>query len=90
MIELIKTPQRADIKALYEVKDDVLTITIGEMKEVFDFTGLPEGRAENITTDILNINPVIGAEKTGDIVTVTVIEFYDDKERAAYEHIMEV
>ena len=90
MIKLIKTPQRVDFKVIYEIKGDVLTVTMGELKESFDFTGLPEGRAESITPDILIINPIIGAEKTGDTVTVTVIEFYGESERAAYEHTMEV
>ena len=90
MIKLIKTPQRADIKALYEIKGDVLTVTMGEAKEVFDFTGFPEGKAESITPEILIINPIIGAEKVGDTVTVTVIEFYGETERASYEHTMEV
>lgn len=90
MINLIKTPQRADITAVYEVKDDTLTITIGKDEEVFDFTDLPEGRAESIEPELLPINPIVGAEKIGDTVTVTVIEFYGEAERASYEHTMEV
>ena len=40
MINLIETPQRADIKAEYTVNNDVLTVKIGDATEIFDFTGL--------------------------------------------------
>lgn len=85
MINLIYTPQRADIKANYEVNSDMLTVTIGDTTETFDFTGLAEGIAEEIIVEILPINPIISVEKTGDIVNVTVIRFYGEEEKSLFE-----
>lgn len=85
MIDLTYTPQRADIKAEYTVNGDVLNVKIGEAAEVFDFTGLPEGRAEEIISDELPINPIISAEKTGDIINITVIRFYSKDEKPLFE-----
>lgn len=89
MINLIYSPQRADIKAKYTVSGDVLTVTIDDgvlsTTEIFDFTGLEEGVAEDIIVEVLPINPVISAEKVGDIVTITVIRFYNADEKYLFE-----
>lgn len=87
MINLIETPQRADIKAEYNVNGDVLTVKVGEIEEIFDFTGLEEGRAEEIIVEELPINPIVSAEKTGNVVNVTVIRFYGEDEKHLFEVI---
>jgi len=87
MINLIETPQRADIKAEYIINNDVLTVKIGEIEEIFDFTGLEEGRAEEIIAEELPVNPVVTAEKTGNVVNVTVIRFYGEDEKHLFEVI---
>lgn len=85
MINLSYTPQRADLKAEYTVNGDVLTIKIGEIEEIFDFTGLEEGIAEEIIAENLPINPIVSVEKIGDIVNVTVIRFYGADEKEVFE-----
>lgn len=90
MINLIKTPQRADFKISYETDKDKLIIKIDNTEEIFDFTGLPEGRAESIEPEVLPINPIISAEKTGDTITVLLIQFYGGEEAHLYENTMEV
>ena len=85
MINLIETPQRADITATYETNGDILTVTMGETIETFDFTGLPEGTAEEIVAEILPVNPVVAVEKVSDIVNVTVIRFYSAEDKALFE-----
>ena len=86
MINLIKTPQRADIKAIYTIDNDILTVVIGETEETFDFTGLEEGTAEEIITEVLPINPIISAEKIGDTVNIKVIRFYTFEEKELFEN----
>ena len=86
MINLIYTPQRADIKAEYTVNNDILTIKIDGTVETFDFTGLEEGTAEEIVTEILPINPIISVEKIGDEINVTVIRFYTFEEKELFEN----
>lgn len=85
MISLIETPQRADIKAEYAINDDVLTVIIDNKTEIFDFTGLEEGIAEEIIAEILSLNPIISAEKIGDIVNIKVIRFYNTDEKELFE-----
>ena len=86
MINLIYTPQRSDFKAEYAINNDVLTIKIGGVEEVFDFTGLEEGMAEEIITEALPINPIISAEKIGDTVNITAIRFYGENEKEVFEN----
>ena len=85
MINLIKTPQRADMKAEYIVNDDILTVKIDDKVETFDFTEFEEGIAEEIITEVLPINPIISAEKTGDTVNIKVIRFYTFEEKELFE-----
>jgi ribosomal protein S1 len=85
VISLVYTPQRADFRADYAVNSDVLTVTIEEITETFDFTGLEEGVAEEIITETLPINPIAKAEKIGETVNVTVIKFYDFEEKPLFE-----
>lgn len=87
MINLSYIPQRADIKAEYIVENDILTATINDVTETFDFTGLSEGRAEEIIAETLPINPIIKAEKTGDVVNVSVIRFYTIDEKELFEAV---
>lgn len=86
MINLIESPQRADVKAKYEANDDILSVTIDNATETFDFTGFEEGIAEEIIAEELPINPIVSAEKIGDTVNVTVIRFYDKSEKEVFEH----
>ena len=86
MINLTYTPQRADIKAEYITNNDVLTVKINDKTEAFDFTGLEEGKAEEIIAEVLPINPIVKVEKIGDTVNVTVIRFYGADEKEVFEN----
>lgn len=85
MISLTKIPQRANIIVEYVVDNDILTVKIDDVEEVFDFTGLEEGIAEEIITEKLPLNPIISAEKTGDTINITVIRFYGEDEKEVFE-----
>ncbi len=87
MINLIYTPQRADLQVEYIIKDDILTVKINNEMETFDFTGLEDGVAEEIIAEVLPINPIISAEKIGDTVNITVIRFYGEEEKYLFEVI---
>jgi len=86
MINLIYTPQRADFKAEYITNDDILTVKIDNRIETFDFTGLEEGIAEEIITEVLPMNPIVSAEKIGDITNIEVIRFYTFEEKELFEN----
>lgn len=85
MIKLIETPQRSDIKAEYILNNDLLTVKISDIEEVFDFTGLEEGIAEEIIVEKLPVNPIISVEKTGDTINIKVIRFYGEDEKHLFE-----
>lgn len=87
MIKLTETPQRADIKAEYTVNNDILTVKINDVTEVFDFTGLEEGIAEEVIAEVLPINPIISVEKIGETINITVIRFYTFEEKGLFENV---
>ena len=86
MIKTIETPQYSSFKYTYEIRDDVLTLTMNEETEILDLTDLPEGQAESIELEVLPINPVVTIEKTGEIIEVTLIRFYDSDEKDVFEN----
>lgn len=86
MIKIIETPQYAPFKYTYKIKGDVLTLTMNKETEVLDLTELEEGHTESIELEVLPINPVVSIEKTGEIIEVTLIRFYDDDEKEVFEN----
>lgn len=86
MINLIETPQRADIKIEYITDNDVLTVIINDTSETFDFNGFPDGKSTEIIAEILPLNPILSAEKIGDIVNINVIRFYGEDEKEVFEN----
>lgn len=81
MISIIETPQRADFKVEYATDNDILTVTIGDKTEIFDFMLIPEGIAEEITIQVLLVNPIVSVEKIADTINITVIRFYSEAEK---------
>lgn len=86
MIRIIETPQRSDMNISYSVDGDILNVTVDGITEEFDFTGLPEGRAGEIISDVLQVNPIVSAEKIGDEITITLIRFYGEDEKGVFEN----
>ena len=86
MVKILETPQFSSFKYTYEIKGDILTLTMNEETEVLDLTELPEGQAESIELEVLPINPVIAIQKTGEIIEVTLIRFYDSDEKEVFEY----
>ena len=86
MIKIIETPQYSSFKYTYEIKGEVLTLTMNEETEVFDLTDLEDGKAESIELETLPINPVVSIEKTGEVIEVTLIRFYDSGEKELFEN----
>lgn len=86
MIKIIESPQYSSYKYTYEIKGYILTITMEEKSEVLDLTELEEGQAESVELEVLPINPVISIEKTGEIIEVTLIRFYDSDEKELFEN----
>lgn len=86
IIKIIESPQRNDKHVVkWKVKDDVLTITINEQTEVFDFTGLPDGVLDKIDIETLPINPIVSAKRVNGELEVTLLRFYNQDEKHLFE-----
>lgn len=80
------TPQRSDFfTSTYELSNDVLTISINDVVETFDFSSFGDGVAEEIIPDHLPINPIVSVERVDGVLKVTVIQFYGESEKSVYE-----
>ena len=87
IIKLI--PQIRDYnKIWYEITENVITITINDVTDTFDFTDIPDGKlqlyddeGESAIESTLSEVPIIGAEKTDGVLTVEIIFSLDDFER---------
>ena len=86
MIRIIESPQYSSFKYTYEIKGDILTLTMNKETEVLYLTELEDGQAESIKLEVLPINPVISIEKAGDVIEVKLIRFYDDDEKEVFEY----
>ena len=86
MVKIIETPQYSSFNYSYEIKGDVLTLTMNEETKALDLTDLEEGQAESIELEVLPVNPVVSIEKTGETIKVTLIRFYDDAEKELFEN----
>lgn len=90
MLNLVKIPQRFDIEVKYEITNDRLKVIFNDnIVETFDFTGFPEGIAEEIIAEALPVNPIISAEKIGNTVNVKVSRFYGVEEKALFEAVQD-
>jgi hypothetical protein len=74
-MKIIFSPQRADFQTIIVVDGDKLTVTVDGQTDVFDFTGMPNGKAGAISSD-LTYNPVISAERVDGELIVNMINWY--------------
>lgn len=76
-MKAILTPQvpHRDFTVSYSAEGDILTAEVDGVVDTFDFTGMPDGRAESIESATLPINPVLGAEKVNGVLTVTLAHY---------------
>ena len=87
MINLELTPQRNDdVRDLdYKIDGDILTVKLNDTEEVFDFTGLPEGIAEEIEVENIKWNPLVEVKKSDGVIYIRAIRFYNETEREEFE-----
>jgi len=86
MINIIEIPQRSDNVITFKTNKNVLTVTLNGVEEVFDFTQFGEGIAEEIEIENISLNPIIKAEKIGDIFNIEVLRFYSYEEKELFEN----
>ena len=68
------SPQRNDEKIIYTFQSDTITATYQEQTEAFDFSNIPNGKLEEVETN-LAINPLLSAKKEDGILYVELLNF---------------
>jgi len=69
----------------YTLENDVLVVDIDGILEKFDFSEMPNGRAENIIVELLPINPITHAKREDGELEIEVIYWYTKEEISEYE-----
>jgi hypothetical protein len=75
MIRLLYSPQFSARRIEYQLEGEVLTATLdtGET-DTFDFSALPDGRAEEVSTS-LPIQPIVSAERVAGVLQLELLKF---------------
>ena len=80
------TPQRSDFhNATYKLEYDILTVSVNDIVEKFDFSEFPDGVAEEITPELLPVNPIVSVKRENGELLITVIQLYGEAEKELYE-----
>lgn len=73
-MKILYKPQRSDENIEYQFNGDVITATYKGVTDTFDFSYLPDGKAENIDT-LLEINPILSAERIDGKLKIVLLNF---------------
>ena len=76
------SPCRSDDNLVYTFDGEKVIANYNGQVDVFDFTEMPDGRAESIET-ILPIDPIISAERRDGVLYLELLYFYGAN--ASYE-----
>jgi hypothetical protein len=79
-MKILFSPQimaKEDQQITYEFGNDVIIATIGDVTDIFDFSGLPDGIVDRIS-DIettLPVNPIQRVERIDGVLYVTLLKW---------------
>lgn len=82
-MKILYSPQVSDRKLTYEFNNDVVTATLNGIIDTFDFSGMPDGIADSIESEVFDFNPILSAKKENNILYLELINFIG--EDATYE-----
>lgn len=74
-MRIMKSPQRADEKINYSIENEVITVEFREQTEVYDFSTMPNGIAEEIKSEVFSFNPVLSAKRESGVLSVELLNF---------------
>lgn len=78
-MKLILTPQGNKVDFSFSGSGDVLNVTVDGVTDTFDFSQMPDGKAESIEST-LNSCPVASAERVNGALTVTMLDWRPESE----------
>lgn len=82
-MKILYSPQVSDRKLTYEFNNDVVTATLNGVTDTFDFSGMPDGIADSIESEVFDFNPILSAKKENNILYLELINYIG--ENATYE-----
>jgi hypothetical protein len=90
-LRVLYSPVRSDKFISYSFANEVITVDMEEGRDTFDFSTMPDGKAQNITT-ILPFSPILNAERVDGILSVELIKYIgaDADEAERFPDWMEV
>ena len=62
-MKVLFRPQFNQNRIEYTFGNDVITATLNDVTETFDFSELPNGIAESIKSEVFEFDPVLSAKK---------------------------
>jgi hypothetical protein len=69
------SPCRSDDSLVYTFDGEKVIANFNGQVDVFDFTGMPDGKAENIETT-LPIDPILSAERRDGVLYLELLYFH--------------
>ena len=69
------SPQVNQNRIEYTFGNDVITATLNDVTETFDFSEMPNGIAESIKSEVFEFDPVLSAKKENGILYLKLINF---------------
>jgi hypothetical protein len=90
-LKVLYSPVRSDKFISYSFAGEIITVDMQEGRDTFDFTNMPDGLAEEITT-ILPTNPILRAERKDGVLSVELVKYIkaDADETERFPEWMEV
>lgn len=64
-------------KIFYTFEKDKVIAELDGKVDTFDFSGMPDGKADSIESDILGFSPVISAERVDNTLHLVLLNFID-------------
>jgi hypothetical protein len=64
-------------KIEYNFQEEIITVTMDEVSDTFDFTDMPDGVVGDIET-IFPINPIIHAERVNGVLSVELLNYIEE------------
>jgi hypothetical protein len=74
IMKILLSPQRNNKQLNYEFENERIRVTYDGLTDTFDFSTLPNGKAETINT-LLPINPIVSAKRENGVLSVELIQF---------------
>lgn len=92
-MHVLYSPQFNDNEKIkYAFEKNRVTVEINEQKEVFDFQGMTDGKAENIESDVFEFCPVLSAERKNGVLFLELLNFigFDASDEECFPEWQEV